>query len=169
MDSPGWFDSGYVVPGTDSSIGGKKIFTNYNNTRMYIEGQNSGIEEDFRNHWYYTGQHRTFSKYVLSYTDMQNWGTENYDIYSNYNSSSTLAKGSIWGSSVNQIYNKSYTEIKGYCNQIRSTNNGGGYTANYSVNGSSYSITARETRYHYTDGYSKHIGSYHATSDLLHF
>ena len=144
MDSPGWFDSGYVVPGTDADIGGKKIFTNYNNTRMYIEGQNSAIEEDFRDHWYYTGITREFTEVSMGEKWVEN--TKSYTIYSNYNSTKTLVKGSIWDSEIHRIYDNPYIEIKGYCTRIYTSSIKTVYYFNKYVQ-----IDANTTHYHYSD------------------
>ena len=107
MDSPGWFDSGYVVPGTDSDIGGKKIFTNYNNTRMYFEGQTSVIEEDFREHWYlaktYSGTYSlgvgNANTHAFDYSDK----AVMVQVYSNYNNTRSRVGSRTFEKSWNNV------------------------------------------------------------------
>lgn len=85
-----YVDTLYTVPG-ESSDAGKRIFTNSDNTKMLIEGNDVPISEDYRTHWFDTGIVKNVSVYtVKDITGEQYHSSTNLNLYSTYDFGKTL-------------------------------------------------------------------------------
>jgi hypothetical protein len=135
----GWFDTTYKVPG-ETSDAGKRILTNYNNSKMMIEGNGVTISEDYKSHWFATNYTPAGIRLYTNYQNNKfNWnGITSTDDYHGH-----------W-------FATNYTPagIRLYTNYINNTWNwnGGTFTDNYTTHwfntGRSYTVTS-----YYKGGY----------------
>ena len=102
----------YKVPG-ETSDAGKRILTNYNNSKMMIEGNGVTISEDYKSHWFLVTNVTTYNYHRHAWKS--SWESYSYTmrIYANYNNTRTM-NGAISGARHN-VYSvtvdKPYTEI----------------------------------------------------------